>query len=299
MTDLSKDTPIGFIGAGKACAALANGLTNAGYRVAAIGSRTQRSAEAVAAQLPSCDAVGSLEEVVLRTDLVFLTVPDDTIAAVAAALQWRSDSFAVHCSGGTPLAALAAAEAAGATVAAFHPLQTFATRNGPPQPLTGSTFALETHSPALTYFLSTIAADLGCGTLALHAADRALYHVSGVMASNFVVTMIAQAAGLWEHLGSDRSAGLAALLPLVRGTVRNLEMLGLPDALTGPIARSDVGTVEGHLDALNDREPGLARLYSAVARETIQLAIEQGRLTPETTGALLALIERDPINRER
>ena len=299
MTVLSKDTPIGFIGAGKVCAALANGLTSAGYRVAAIGSRTQRSAEDIAAQIPSCDAVELPEDVIERTDLVFLTVPDDAIAAVAGSVRWRDDSFAVHCSGGTPLAALAVAEAAGVTVAAFHPLQTFATRDGPPQMLAGSTFALETNSPQLARFLSTMAADLGCSTLALRAADRALYHVSGVMASNFIVAMIAQAAGLWEHLGSDRSAGLAALLPLVRGTVRNLETIGLPDALTGPIARGDVGTVEGHLNALNDREPGLARLYAAVARETIDLAVEQGRLTPETTGALLALIERDSVNGER
>jgi len=46
-----------------------------------------------------------------------------------------------------------------------------------------------------------------------------------------------------QALVISQDEGLKALLPLVRGTVENLETVGLPNALTGPIARGDVGTI--------------------------------------------------------
>ena len=62
-----------------------------------------------------------------------------------------------------------------------------------------------------------IAGDLGCHPFALPPGSRALYHVSAVMASNHLVTLIADAAELWGRFGFDRSSGLRALLPLVQG----------------------------------------------------------------------------------
>ena len=73
----------------------------------------------------------------------------------------------------------------------------------------------------------------------------------------------------------------------MRGTMDNLEQLGLSAALTGPVARGDVDTVRLHLSRLSARE---RRLYSALGLETVELARAVG-LDPERANAITALLQ--------
>jgi predicted short-subunit dehydrogenase-like oxidoreductase (DUF2520 family) len=66
---------------------------------------------------------------------------------------------------------------------------------------------------------------------------------------------------------------LPALLPLVRGTLDNLEHLGVPAALTGPVARGDTDTVRLHLARLS---PDDRTLYCALGLEVLRLARQAG-----------------------
>ncbi|MBI4236775.1 MAG: DUF2520 domain-containing protein [Chloroflexi bacterium] len=291
-------TLIGFVGAGTVGTALAVALARRGYRVVAVASRSPASARRLAARLPGCRAVTS-EETARAVGLLFLTVPDDAISEVATALPWRPGQMAVHCSGAAPLVALAAARATGACVGAFHPLQTFADADQAAMALmAGITFVVEAEEP-LRSLLHRMAADLGGRAMDLRPEDRTLYHVSGVLASNYLVALVAEAAGLWERFGVSRSEALAALLPLVRGTVENIEGQGLPRALTGPIARGDRGTIATHLAALLERAPDLVPLYREMARRTVPLAVEKGRMAREEATAILALVEGDPVREGR
>ena len=98
---------IGFIGAGRVGTALALGLAQAGYSVAAVASHTYASAQALATIVVGaqglaplhCKAEREPSEVVAHCDIVFLTVPDDAIEAVAGALTWRKGQAVVHCRG--------------------------------------------------------------------------------------------------------------------------------------------------------------------------------------------------------
>lgn len=289
----TRDLSLGFVGAGTMGSALATSLAQHGYRVVVVASRTPASARRLAVQIPGCTAVAATKAARMA-DLLFLTVPDDVIAEVASALPWRGGQMAIHCSGATALAALDTARQAGAIPGAFHPLQTFADAVQARQALSaGSTFAIEASEP-LRSLLHEMALDLGGRPIDLRAEDRALYHVSGVLASNYLVTLVAEAASLWEKFGSSRAEALTSLLPLVRGTVENLERQGLPMALTGPIARGDRGTVAAHLAALRERAPDLEPLYYEMARRTVRLALEKGRITQEDAREILALVEGEP-----
>ena len=93
---------VGFIGAGAVGATLARAMHRCGYSVRGVASRTAAPAEHLAAEIPGCDAV-SPQDVADRCDTVFLTVPDDAIDTVAAALRWRYGQAVVHCSGALPL----------------------------------------------------------------------------------------------------------------------------------------------------------------------------------------------------
>ena len=79
----------------------------------------------------------------------------------------------------------------------------------------------------------------------------------------------------------------------MRGTLDNLGALGLPNALTGPIARGDAGTVARHLQALAALDPDIAELYRELARFTLPIAEQTGNLDIDIVEQLRKLIGGD------
>jgi predicted short-subunit dehydrogenase-like oxidoreductase (DUF2520 family) len=282
---------LGFIGAGVVGTALAKAFARAGYPVVAVTSRSAERRIALADSLPDAHAVETAQEVADAVDLVFLTVPDDAIELVAVSIEWRPGQNAVHSSGVASTDILEAASAQGAAVGVLHPLQTFATASQAEANIPGSPFGIEASSEELLAILREMVESLG-GTPLVLSGDKAIYHASAVVASNYLVALLDVASGLWEVLGLSRERGLKALLPLVRGTIENLESVGLPDALTGPIARGDVGTVERHLSALREVAPDVLPVYKELARRAIPIARAKGGLSEEAAGRLLAILDR-------
>lgn len=283
---------VGLVGAGAAGGALARALAAAGVPVVAVTGKGPERAHTLAAAIPECAAVPTAQDVADRADLVVLAVPDRAIAEVCASVRWRADAAVVHCSGAHSLDVLEPARAAGALVGGCHPLQTLTGAPEDAARLAGSVFGIEAEEP-LRGMLADLVERIGGRPVFLSARDKALYHASAVLISNYTVTLAATAAGLWEAFGVDRRDGLRALLPLLQGTVANLEQHGVPNALTGPIARGDAGTLERHLNALADYRPDLLPLYRELGRHTVPLARERdpGGAADRMADALLALLD--------
>jgi predicted short-subunit dehydrogenase-like oxidoreductase (DUF2520 family) len=267
---------VGFIGAGTTGGAFARCLAGAGYPVVAVASRTASSAEKLATRVDGCRAVADAQAVADAADLVFITTPDGAIGDVAAQVQWRPGTWVAHVSGAESLDVLEPARRAGASVGSIHPLQTFADHEQAVTSMPGSTFALEGDG-ALLECLREMVAALGGRAVELRPQDKALYHTAAVLVSNYVVTLMDMAATLWQQFGADQDSAAQALLPLLQGTVDNLRRLGLPDALTGPIARGDLGTVQRHLEALAASAPDLLPAYRELGLQTILVAAALGR----------------------
>ena len=288
---------IGFIGAGKVGAALATLLHARGVDVVSVSGRTLDSGRrmALAAGLDESVARGTAQTVALSS-VVFLTVPDDAIAPLCAQIAseggWREGQGVVHCSGALPSAILQPARDMGALVASFHPLQAFASLDAALAHIPGSTFALE-GDPELVAQLDKVVARLDGTPLHLTAGEKSLYHAAAVMVSNYTVTLAALASDLLvrENIAPNINTALHYLLPLLRGTVDNLASLGIPSALTGPIARGDTGTVARHLEALDACAPEMAHLYRHLALLTLPIAEEKGDLDAEALEALKAMSE--------
>ena len=289
MTTLRGDR-VGILGAGAVGTALAVGLSDAGYHVTAITSRDAERAKSLAAQIGGAMHTRHAGLLVDVADIVFLTVPDDVIGAVAESVPWRSGMAAVHCSGGTPVSVLECADGFGAMIGGFHPLQTFPPGARTPASLENVTFAIESHSPALHHQLRDMAHALHGHAIDINDKSRALYHISGVLASNYLVAIIAEAAGLWAQFGYNQSQALRALLPLIRGTVGNIEREGAAAALTGPIVRGDLGTVQAHLEQLQSTLPGVVPLYAALAQATTKFAVDAQRLDGTRGAEILAMV---------
>jgi predicted short-subunit dehydrogenase-like oxidoreductase (DUF2520 family) len=289
--------PVGFIGAGRVGTALSALLHARGIGIAGVSGRTPRDARRMASEAGLNPLVARNRSETLRSSaIVFLTVPDDSIAVLCREIAdeggWREGQGVVHCSGALSSDVLQPARDMGALTASFHPLQAFASLDAALANLPGSTFALE-GDEALVGQLDTFVRLLGGTALHLQAEDKILYHAAAAIASNYTVTLAALAADLLvrEGVAADANKALHYLMPLLRGTIENLDNAGLPGALTGPIARGDAGTVVRHLEALEKCSPEMAHLYRHLARLTLPLAIKKGGLDENVVRQLNELLD--------
>jgi predicted short-subunit dehydrogenase-like oxidoreductase (DUF2520 family) len=268
---------LGFIGAGTVGTALAARLSGRGYPVVAVSSRSRASAQKLARAAGGCRVFDSSQAVADNAELVFITTPDDAIASVASEVNWRPSQSVAHCSGADSTDILQPAKEAGAKAGAFHPLQTFASPRQAMENIPGSTFALEAEEPLLG-ILKDMAAALDGQWVELKASDKVLYHAAAVLACNYMVTLTKLATDLWQTFDVPQEKATKALVPLLRGTLHNIETIGIPNCLTGPIARGDIGTISKHLDALKNAAPDLVSTYRELGRQTIPVALAKGKI---------------------
>ena len=281
---------VGFIGAGTVGTALALRLSQHRYQIAAVASRNLTSAQKLAEMLNNCRICKTPQEVADVAQFVFITTPDDFISRVAAEIHWHVNQSVVHCSGADSVDILAPAKQLGAEVGCFHPLQTFASVSQAISNLPGSTFAIEAEEPLLST-LKEMARALDGDYVELKAGDKVLYHVAAVFACNYVVTLVKLATDLWQTFGVSRAQATKALIPLLRGTVNNIGSIGLPDCLTGPIARGDLGTINRHQEALEKKAPSLLTIYKELGLHTVPIALAKGKIDKSRAEELQALLE--------
>ncbi|MFC2009631.1 Rossmann-like and DUF2520 domain-containing protein [Chloroflexota bacterium] len=280
---------IGFVGAGTVGTALAVRLKEKGYPVVAVASRTRTSAERLADMVDDCKVEDNPQAVAEAAEMVFITTSDDAISGVAAQINWQPGQAVVHCSGADSLDILDPANKAGAQAGAFHPLQTFASINHAIENIAGSTFALEAEEPLLST-LKEMAVSLEGRWIELKPGDKVVYHTAAVLACNYLVTLVKLATDLWQTFGVSTPEATQALLPLLRGTINNLDNVGLPQCLTGPIARGDLGTVGKHLAALENSAPELLSTYRELGRQTIPIALDKGRIDEQVAKEMQKLL---------
>jgi len=279
----------GFIGAGTTGTALAVRLSQKGWPVVAVSSQTLSSAQRLAKRVPNCQVCHTANELTEAAELVFITTPDDVIARVCSEVQWQKGQSVLHCSGAHSLDILKAAEKLGATVGSFHPLQTFADVDQAMENLPGSTFVLEAEEPLLS-LLKELTHLLNGNWVELKPGDKVLYHAAAVFACNYLVTLVKLALDLWQDFGVSSGEATRALLPLLEGTINNIDSIGLPDCLTGPVARGDLGTIEKHLSALEDRSPSLLTTYKELGLQTIPIALAKGKVNEQKSEEMKALL---------
>jgi predicted short-subunit dehydrogenase-like oxidoreductase (DUF2520 family) len=285
-----KKQKVGFIGAGKVGTALAARLFKGDYPIIAVADINIPAAQKLADLVPGCYVFESAQEVVDNTEHVFITTPDDFIPKVASELTWRAEQNVVHCSGAASIDILEPAERSGAMVGSFHPCQAFASVDQAIENLPGSTFAIEAQTPLLD-ILRDMASSIGCDWIVLKPGDKALYHTAAVFVSNYSVALLKVAAGLFQRFDVPTAQATKVLMPLIQGNLNNMRNLGLPNCLTGPIARGDVGTIEKHIKALQEKEPSLIRLYAELGLQIVPVALAKGAIDEKVSETLESLLK--------
>ncbi|MBN2355046.1 DUF2520 domain-containing protein [candidate division KSB1 bacterium] len=293
---------IGIIGVGRVGRSMALALTRIGIPVAAVCDRRIRVAEAMAKACGPQTCAIPLNQLPRALSVILICVPDDAISLVAEELvahaDIAADTVAAHCSGALTSAALAPLRSKTQLLASMHPVQTFPGAKDDWQRLSGIYFALE-GEPTAVMRLQTIVTALNSKAITLLPEHKALYHIGCVFASNYLIALQDAAAQCLKASGLKEREALTLFKPLQQTTWRNIEQEGLIGALTGPIARGDVGTITEHLKALASHVPQAQEVY-------IQLGLQLLLLLKRATGKLsvdqrqietLLLSERKEKNR--
>jgi predicted short-subunit dehydrogenase-like oxidoreductase (DUF2520 family) len=226
----------------------------------------------------------------LAPTAIVIAVPDaalPSIAASLAALALPSGIPIIHTSGAVGSEALEPLAEDGFPTGSMHPLAAVSDPVSGADRLRGAWYAIE-GAPDAVRLAEAIVAATGGRSFAIARENKPLYHAAAVLASNYVVALLAAAERLAREAGVPPEAAAEALPNLASGSAENSRG-GPAKALTGPIARGDVGTVASHLARLSGPDRAL---YSVLARETLALARSAG-LDEQLAVRVEGLLEAD------
>lgn len=271
-----------LIGCGAVGTSLGFLLARKGYRIAALFSRNRKKALAAKDFIGQGKVLSSPASAAKLGDVVLLTTPDDAIRKVAEEVAQaggaKKGTLFLHCSGNFPSTILSSLSKRGATIASLHPLKSFADPREAVRTMRGTFCCFEGDAGALPAVKKMIL-DLGGRPLAVEREGKVLYHAGASVVSNFSVAILGAGIDLLTRGGVGKEEAFTALLSLLKGTVKNLEEIGLPAALTGPIARGDATVVSAHLKELSRKAPRLLPLYRVLGLETLLVARRKGSLS--------------------
>ncbi|GAA3281397.1 hypothetical protein GCM10027060_14450 [Nesterenkonia halophila] len=283
---------VGVISAGKVGAVLGAALRAAGHQVVgvhAVSEDSRTRAESLLDDVPILE----IPEILRRSELVLLAVPDDVLSDVVAgavdAGHIQTGQLLVHTSGRWGTEVLAPAAQSGAIGLAIHPAMTFTGLSMDLQRLSACAFAVTAPAPVLP-IAQALAVEMGGEPVVVAEGDRGTYHAALTHAANHLNTITGQAAEMLSGIGVERPDRV--LGPLMQASLDNALSSG-EGALTGPVARGDVGTVTEHIRLLEASElpEDVRTAYVSMARATAQRAAARGLLSEERAAAILRALD--------
>lgn len=228
----------------------------------------------------------------LRGDLIVLAVRDGAISKVVEAITANhaidANAAVVHCAGALDTTPLAPLRATCAGVAQMHPMISFANPASPPS-LTGG------HAHVAGDAIAVRRARRFCRAIGLvprtfEGLDRVAYHAAAGLVANGAAALAAAGTSLLIKAGA-RPADVPRMLgPLLRSVAENVEKMGLPDALTGPVRRGDAAGVGRHLEVLRSIAPELVPIYVSMSEAQLPLARALGDAPAESFDAIAAVL---------
>jgi predicted short-subunit dehydrogenase-like oxidoreductase (DUF2520 family) len=281
---------VGVVGAGRVGAVLGSALRAAGHAVVGVSAVSAASRDRADALLPGVPVL-EVPDVVERAELVLLTVPDDALTDLVAGLAttrgWQPGQLVVHTSGRFGWRVLGPAVASGAIPLALHPAMTFTGTSLDLVRLTDCCFGVTAPGPVLP-IAQALVVEMGAEPVVVDEDLRPLYHAALAHGANHLVTLVSQSLELLRLAGVDEPGRL--LGPLLSASLDNALRRG-DDALTGPVARGDAGTVAVHVEALTAAGAAdVLATYRSLARTTADRALASGRLRAAAAEALLSAL---------
>ncbi len=282
---------IGIIGLGRAGTVLAYLLAERGYQISVVSAKLIGQKNILLKN--HLLAVSNLEQIIQEAELLFITTPDKVIHQIAqqlAQLEPKSVEAVLHLSGSLSVEVLRPLKEKDILIGSLHPLQSWAQLEQALTNLPGSTFTFE-GDPKLLPWVAPFVESLACQlVIAPDNLNKKLYHAGASIVSNFLVTLIQMGVDCLTKAGFPAADAQQALVPLVQGSLNNIHQLSPEKALTGPIVRGDVTTIENHLEGIGEL-PALLPAYLALGKLTAALALEADSLETTAYHKIMELLE--------
>lgn len=286
---------VAVIGAGRLGTSLAFTLSKKGYAIKALSCRSMRSAEESRQKIGQGTASSDNVRAADQGEIVILTVPDDRIDGVveelaAADLNWRG-KVVFHCSGMLTSSVLDALRSQGALTASVHPCMSFPEKQRRQDLFQGIYFALEGEDSAVAAAKDMVGA-IGGLFFVIRPEDKACYHTACSLASNMLVALVYTAVSLLDQCGLAEDRAKRVLRPLLERTLHNVNKIDIFRALTGPVARGDLNTIQKHLAEL-EKFPPARRIYMDLAKQALEMTKREKKISEQKIRSLQALLERE------
>lgn len=210
-----------------------------------------------------------------KSAALFIATPDNAIADAYRSIKpfLAGQKFVFHFSGALPSTIFP--KKRGVHRAAAHPFATFPRLVIPPK---------RRHFPVY------IEGDVHARAVAkrifqgphfsirfIPKKSKVFCHLTGVFASNFIVALLHEINALMKHAGMTSRDLHAAILPIIKDTLLNVEEKGLLKALSGPLQRGDIRTIRMHLKALR-RDPVVLKTYRILSLSIVS-ALPDSKVT--------------------
>lgn len=256
-----------------------------------VGTALARALRATGALVTLRAARQELPRKAIDADLLVLAVRDGKLSEVVEALASRrlvtSRTVVVHCAGALGVQPLLPLKGMARGVGQMHPMISFASTKLAPALDRGQVNV--DGDPAAIRVAERVARRLGMSPRRLPHVDKVAYHAAAGLVANGAAALAAAGSELLGKAGVEPPLAAKMLGPLLRSVAENVERLGLPGALTGPVRRGDLSGVKRHLEVIADRAPGLVPLYRALVAAQAPLARALGDAEPSVFDAIEGL----------
>jgi predicted short-subunit dehydrogenase-like oxidoreductase (DUF2520 family) len=216
----------------------------------------------------------------IDADLVVLAVRDRDLGPMAEAMRGvvAERAAVVHVAGALDAEVLAPLRGACAGVGQMHPMISFASKRFAPGLAHGNLHVQGDRAAVAR--ARRVARLLGMTARTIRGLDTVAYHAAAGLVANGAAALAAVGAELLARAHVPEAVAPRMLGPLLRSVAENVEAMGFPAALTGPVRRGDARGVEKHLGMLAAKLPAAVPLYLASAEAQMPLARALGDATP-------------------
>lgn len=254
---------IGVIGCGKVGLSFSRYLKKNGIEVSGFYDTDIKKAVFCGQDL-KVEVFPSIQKLLVSSKIIMVTVPDDNIIKVWKSIKGLNleGKTIFHTSGS--LSTDVFSESRNCFTASLHPMMTFLGEEEDTVKMKEITFAYEGDAP----LLEEILINLGNSYFKVAKKDKVRYHLAGVYASNILIPVITRGIENLRSCGLETNKAREILLPLVEKTIENIYIKGSREAVTGPIERGDIKTIEKHLRCQSKHERAL---YIEGSRELLKI----------------------------
>jgi predicted short-subunit dehydrogenase-like oxidoreductase (DUF2520 family) len=264
---------IGFIGAGNAGVSLGRFFKEQGLLISGFYSRSYDSSQFGAKETSSA-VFDSLDETAAESDIIIASVPDDAIIDISTRLfrtgEITKDHLLIHLSGVLDSGVFSEFEKIGCGCYSLHPIMSFPDRLVSSSAIKKGWFTYEGNGKS-SNVLNAMLEFAGINSRMIKRSDKILYHAGACILSNYLVTLLNSGFDILRAIGWEEDGSKEVFIPLVEATLENFKKKG-SSALSGPVARGDISTVEKHISALKPLDENLLDLYKTLGKMTAIIA---------------------------